>query len=725
MAIDEITAQLVQELQALNVFLRNQSRTGEGISTYDIPTNTEETRRNEAERLRQELASKSFESTAKELSRLYKGTQTLTGNLGSQLKYSSDLILKSIESAESLKELEKLPKQFQKALRKSTNETDQAVADSIQTIEDVLRLQARIKNLKAFKDLTAQYKETNEILPDFNERIVELGYSMEDTKKSNEELDQEIAKLAKTMGDASNDIMRSSKISEALKQSLGAFLGAGTALGKNLLTAAKAAMKYGSSVDLVDSKLLGMTNEVYSEFIASNRQTIAAMGGSQDKFNEVIEANTKRIIWFTGDLADASRATASIAKTYQMLGTETDSLSTFMKNQTKMFGKFNRAFSMTGEQFAEMNSVLTEDINVRSNIYRLNQQQRQAYFEDLQLTYESLRLKGLEHDAALRMVQTLNEMGGAKAKDRMKQAARIQAVMGAAGMAPQGARAAELLRGGLRTEAAKSEFAEIMKQANLAVGQQMQGLGGELVFGQMVEGISQFLGPTSEFVKLSQSQARAVEESTDQLAAMNDTAGDIRRVLGDTVSDNLNKIVFTTDAISTTLQEHGVAFTAMGTSLKAIATAVGTVAVSDVVGKTPLGVEAIKGTGKFLKNAGFLRWTGIGAAAFAVEQGIQAMITGQSQIANVLTDWAPDVMDAIGSKIAEIVGFSESEQKRKEEWIKNNKLQEQILEEQRKANKLAIEADRNRRQEAADLGQLNEAQIKVLRKTGYLDRPAG
>lgn len=400
---------------------------------------------------------------------------------------------------------------YKETLKNSSNAWARSLGASINSTEDFIAIQRMssdqmlddVKRARILNDGEAhQRREAVELLAQYN-----LG--VDDLIKS----DQELTDVTRELANASVKTHREMEggifnLTGRMKMFGAAILGVITAVAK----VGESAARTGTQLEYIDAAMMGMSSEELNQLQAEHRQIIGASKMTLDEFNETVGKSGSEMILYTGSLRDAARLEAQSLQQAKLLGAEQ---AVFAGQERERFKRLHNSMAMTTEQFMELNDQLLNNSEVQSQLFRLNMKQRSAFMADLKNTYEKLRIDGLTHEQAQKVLDTFTAIGAKSPKERLKEAAKLQAVMGVVGMGgQQAARAAELIR---TRQTGTPEFAELMKQTQQAIGGiTQQGLPQEMMISQMLEstGLAQTLGPTGSLVALGTQQGAAIDLQT-------------------------------------------------------------------------------------------------------------------------------------------------------------------------------------------------------------------
>lgn len=427
-------------------------------------------------------------------------------------KVSSDMLIaggmfdKAVKQM-SFKNFEQLPSKL--------NDVMGSLHGEIKTYEDVIRLQKRsiMSNVNAAEQLYRQFLKLDPGMKGYENAIDSVTKEMEKTGYSMEDFSGYTADAAGTMQKLKNNAEQGAKgLKEVADSSAAAaargktfakvleFLGgAALVVGQYLMTSATAAMKYGTTAAPIASLLAGMSPENFAKLQKDNIQAARSGFKSLTDFNSSLDQGASKLFAYTGSLEAGARLRAGEINQFQSLGKNIGSVNDFVNVQEKQFVKLNRIVSITGEEFTQLNEQLMNSSVVQAQLYKLGAQQRVAYYEDLQNARQKLVLDGLTIEQAQKVVETFQQIAGESPQNRIKQAAKLQAIGGAIGLAgPDLNRLADLIRSGARTPEAMSEIADIEKrmqpQLQAITANQSATLGTETSFRALVDQVPELLG---------------------------------------------------------------------------------------------------------------------------------------------------------------------------------------------------------------------------------------
>jgi hypothetical protein len=483
-----------------------------------------------AHQKRVEAAQKTMTSTWQQLSKSYaQRFEQFNKNHDVKMQLVADTFEQSVKDLR-FEELEKIPGIFKSQFQNSTNPIIQQMISQVKTLEGVEQFREDIEHLHKITTLAqtdeAKAKEESvKFLKKYSSITAEAAENMGLLKEAvaeNVSAQQNVAYAAQ--GGALGEITTKGKEVAGIFAKVA---GAASLLYVQFMDVVQGPLRMGTEVlDSFDAFRAGMNPEEFAQLQAQYRQSIGASNMTLDQFQDKVIEGAGVLTAYTGDLRDAVRVQASSFETARKYGVQGEQETrAFMDRQNAIFKEFNTVFSMTAEEFMSMNEQMRESQAVQSNIYRLNRQQRRLYIEQYQQTIKQLKVNGLSQEAAMAAADAMAALGAQSPKERLKQAAKLQAVGGALGMGAESARAAELIR---QRKTTTPEFAELMTEMQKRTGEVMgQGLGQEMMVSQMLDttGLGNILGPNSDFAKLNTEQYKKLESLDAAAVQRNEKLG--------------------------------------------------------------------------------------------------------------------------------------------------------------------------------------------------------
>lgn len=692
---------------------------------------TKETKNAKEQELKVQAAKDKMDQATQRLTKSYVSNLTqFSRNLGVQMTLVSDALTESTKNL-NYEALDLLPAAFQSQLKNSMSTVLKGIS-KIRTIDDVEEFGKRLEVLNLIsKELAKGEIEARDARRRANAVLKKFGTSIKRGANVQEELNKTIEEGIKVQAKVAQQarggwLAELTDKGKALGGVFGKLAVAATAVYVQLMDVAKPAMRYGTYVaDSFQAFRAGMNPEEFASIQAQYRQQIGAAGLSLTDFQKTIMDGANSLTAYTGELKDAVRIQAdafAMARTYGVQ--DEQATQAFINRQDRLFKEFNSVFSMTAEEFVNMNEQIRNSTAVQENIYRLNRKQRQLYIEQYQQTVAQLRINGLSQEAAMRATEAMAALGAESPKERLKKAAKLQAIGGALGFGPEAGRAAEMIR---KRQTATPEFAELMKTMEKRTGAIMgQGLPQEMMVSQMLQttGLENLLGPKSAFADLNTRQYDAITNLGDAATKRNEQLGDV--VAG--------------------MQQLNQFFTGpWGKMMGSIASGVGVIA-SLMLGKGALKGLANMGGGKslFTKSMGEMKEWFKGASKFGKIAGgalVASALAGAWEfgtfIGTAIFDYLeanfPKVNDWIGKTVATLnpfdnnAGFFEPDKKERkfataqEIFTKNIGEVNDIIAQKQKEQQ-ALLADTNAANKEANAKQAELLQTQIEQQQEALER---
>jgi len=269
---------------------------------------------------------------------------------------------------------------------------------------------------------------------------------------------------------------------------------------------------------------LGIQPEEMAKMAAENRQAINSVGGlskALDETNPLFSELAAR----TGSTTEAQKI---------LLKQMTQFASVGVKPSTEALKKYNDDIAtlsattgMSTEAATEFYQSVAGDADTINLLRKAREGEREQILANQRAMIQQNIALGMTTEQAREAAKMLNHMVAQKPIDRIKQAAKMQALGGALGVSG-GAEAAAALRAGARaTKEQKEQLAKYQNSlANAADQMRASGEGGEIVATQLVDklGLDQQYGPNSPFSSTLGTQlAPGVELAKKQLE-QNDVA---------------------------------------------------------------------------------------------------------------------------------------------------------------------------------------------------------
>ena len=431
------------------------------------------------------------------------------------------------------------------------------------------------------------------------------------------------------------------------------------------------------------------------KILKDTRRESLAMGAAGLDFKESLEAGADSLRGLTADSTEAAMVSKSFHQNMARIGVSQGDLGDAVIQQTKMYDDHYRALGYTADEFANLTAELVNDQGMRSLLLTLQEKDRKQYILGIQQRQAEYQTMGYTIERAKELQKTFQALNKMNPKDRMKQAAKTRAMMGAMGMGDQGEKLFNLqvryrTMNAEQKKAADIQMTEIQKAASAKFGE-MSGAGSSL--GQSMS--MQMMAEKTGFVQIAETfeaeSGKGLEVSKEQLAIMKEQNKGTNEI-----SDASKKILHVQDAWRAA---ENTALTSIATNLLS---GFGNLASINTAGflatatASAMGGQGLPGGGK---PGG---WFGKGAGSFGkmAMKGIPlVMAAGVGvEIGNAITNaWSgsdsyASFSDGLGKTVDWFASFvSDDAQKRLDDSdaVEAMKLQREQLAEQKEANRLA------------------------------------
>lgn len=253
----------------------------------------------------------------------------------------------------------------------------------------------------------------------------------------------------------------------------------------------------------------GANAETLTQFSSANRQALNAMGGASNAFNYV-EDNLVSLTKVTGDFDGNIQYVTDQMSVLAAAGIR-PSINNFQQS-TIALDRFRKLTGMTTEQFVQMNKTLVENSDVQRTLAALDKSERLERLRSIQ-TQTAMRVAlGMTQQQAVEVAQTLEEMAGRPAMNRIEQGAKLAALAASQGIEGASEIQSLMIKGQRRSAEETERLRQIM--TNLGDASARAGtasLGQELALQASMEQ----LGVARESIEkfgMTTADARSVEE---------------------------------------------------------------------------------------------------------------------------------------------------------------------------------------------------------------------
>ena len=481
-------------------------------------------KRSKAEEMRMEKArQKVMEESHKVFTTFNKTLDKFSDNLGIRSQIIQDALDHTIENLSS-DEFEKIPEVLQKKLSQSrmfSGANIQNMEQSFAFFEDLADKKELIEGQHLREYLKEGMNSSAQTL-ELMERVAKRhGMTLDETARSIHQFRREVAEGVEIQQQLNHELRGGNwgEFRHRLANIADGFDKIKTqvkAIAEGLAQGAAPAMKFGTDyASSFTSFMNAMKPEEMAANIGAYRQSIQAAGMSIGEFRDLTEEGSSALTTHTGSLANSVKLQASAFDAAKLIGMDSaDNMKMFMDQQIDTFKKLNTVFSVTSDEFIKMNKQISDSAEINAHMYRLNQKQRMQAHMDIQQTVVRLRTMGLMQEESMKVVEAMSAIAAKSPKERLKQAARLQAVGGALGFGAEAGEAASIMRRGFNQEGDRERFAMLQQGMQKQLGSFMgQGLPQEMMASQMLAAtkLEDVLGPKSAFSSLNTKQFKATE----------------------------------------------------------------------------------------------------------------------------------------------------------------------------------------------------------------------
>lgn len=226
---------------------------------------------------------------------------------------------------------------------------------------------------------------------------------------------------------------------------------------------------------------MGISQIEYMKLLKETRVEGLAAASAGVDFRKSLEESQNSLIYLTANTEEAAKVSGMFHKNMARMGVSQDQLGDAVLQQTAMYKNNYRALGYTAEQFAALSEELINDQGMRSTLINLQEKERKQYILGIQQRMTEYQTMGYTIERAKELQKTFQALGEMSPKERMKQAAKKRAMMGAMGMGAEGAELMDLeIRYKTMSAAdklvAEKRMAEIQAQGAKALGE-MTGAG--------------------------------------------------------------------------------------------------------------------------------------------------------------------------------------------------------------------------------------------------------
>jgi len=387
------------------------------------------------------------------------------------------------------------------------------------------------------KDMGVKIRKVNTL----NGKVSKSHYILDDYLEVTEEITEEASKMGDAFNEASYRMGKYTEQTNAVRGALVKFGGIVKTLGKEFLRLGEDEARFAQQTATADAgfikgvKDMGISQIEYMKVLKDTRVENLAMATAGMNFQQSLISSQQSLVGFTKNSEEAAQVAGKFHKNVAGMGVSQKDLGDAVAQQTSIYKENYRALGYTAEEFANLSAELINDQGMRSTILSLQDDERKAYVLGIQRRMAEYQTMGYTIERAKELNQTFQALNKMNPKERMKQAAKQRAMMGAMGMGAEGAELFDLqvrmrTMGGDEKLAAQKRITEINQQAAGKFGE-MSGSGsslGQSMAMQIMAEKTGFADVVDKF-EVESGKGRVIDEK--QLAKTNEVAEGIKKLL--------------------------------------------------------------------------------------------------------------------------------------------------------------------------------------------------
>ena len=398
------------------------------------------------------------------------------------------------------KSIKNLPKHLSEAIDQSSSNLAKEIAGSTKKIQDVLRVEDQVTAMKHItNELTVigdrEFASKDDLAKELDklERVAQsagmslkklgietkvssdtLNYSINNSAESIDDLTEATDALEEALESTRTESNKLEKATETVKNSF-------SSLGRILKEAANIALeeiRLSSQRATADQGLitgireLGISQIQYGKILADTRQEQFAMQAAGENFQENLTENSRRLQHMTASNEEAAQANVMLMKISARMGVTQSKLGNAIGDQITMYEKNARAYGMSVVEVAKLTESLMGENDFRLEMVRMRESERKQFILGIAQRQKEYKAMGFTQERAMQLQKTFAALAAMNPKERMKQAAKKRAMMGALGL---GAEGAELMDLEVRYQYATGEQKEKMGKRMAQIQSQASG----------------------------------------------------------------------------------------------------------------------------------------------------------------------------------------------------------------------------------------------------------
>jgi len=368
-------------------------------------------------------------------------------------------------------------KKLGETFARSESSLVRGLSNSVKTLEDALRfkdqataMDAVVKQLQSLdrthyenrEELEEHFAEVSkmadkagwaledmgvQITRSWNVQTQQYQYFINNQQRVTERLTEQTKELTDAFEEAEFETKKHTDRVEYAKEKVGKFGEVLKHTAKEFMKFAEQEQRFAQQTATADAgwiegiKEMGISQLAYMKILKDTRHVNLAMNTSGVDFKKSLIESQKSLRGLTTNYEEAAKVSGMFHKNMARIGVSQDQLGDAVLQQTKIYEDNYRALGYTAEEFANLTNELINDQGMRDVLLTLQEKERKAYVLGIQQRMAEYQTMGYTIDRAKELQKTFQNLVGMDPRERMKQAAKKRAMMGAMGM---GSEATEL-----------------------------------------------------------------------------------------------------------------------------------------------------------------------------------------------------------------------------------------------------------------------------------------
>lgn len=359
---------------------------------------------------------------------------------------------------------------------------------------------------------------------------------IKDQNRLTEELAEETEKYTDAIEEATDATEKYAKKQGFADKMIGKFTQGVKVVAKDFIRLAEAEQRFAQQNAVADAGWIDglvrmqISTIDYMKILKETRRESLAMASAGRDFKDSLTATQQGLIHFTHDTTEAAQVSMAFHKNVARMGVSQNQLIGAADEQTKLYKEHYRVLGYSADEFARLTEELINDQGMRSTLLTLQEKERKAYIMGVQQRMAEYQTMGYTIERAKELQKTFQALVGMSPKERMKQAAKTRAMMGAMGMGAEGEELFQLqtryrTMNAEQKAAADKRMAEIQSRAAGRFGA-MSGAGTDLGQSMSMQMLAEKTGFTGIAEKFETASGEGLKVDEQQLQILKDQAKD-------------------------------------------------------------------------------------------------------------------------------------------------------------------------------------------------------